>query len=281
MFAREHRIEDASLTAYDVPFVPEFVFSGIGKHAKALREGRDYQLTKTGIAFLSPPGALIDCYAGIAWVDRFDLKELEKRRKKPRTINEWDSQYQLHSKPVTEVRLDPARMIPYDLEPEIRRANGAAAMYLGPIQIVGAAAYWGCSLGKLKSDASAFSLILTDDRGQLYWQVCRALEGELAEFDERDRIIGGQVWQVRDLVIKYQVPRVVVETNGPGGFVPNILRQALKDTGCGVGEEHSSTNKQKRILSAVGPLPLGPCQCSARPALGPNARFQPSPYQSG
>lgn len=251
MFRDEFRIETASVTTYQVPFKPDVVFSGIGKLSRVLVEGKDYCLSGGSIEFSEAPGTLIDCYAGSAWPKRFDMQELERRRRETRTINEWDSQYQLHSKPVTEVRLDPARMIPYDLEPEIRRANNAAAMYLGPIQIVGAAAYWDCSLGKLKSDASAFSLILTDDRGQLYWQVCKALEGELAEFDDRDRITGGQVWQVRDLVIKYQIPRVVVETNGPGGFVPNILRQALKGTGCGVGEEHSSTNKQKRILDAL------------------------------
>ncbi|MNJ26951.1 hypothetical protein D3C77_214440 [compost metagenome] len=250
MFAQEHRIEDAKLPAYNVPFIPEVVFSGIGKHARVLVLGKDYQLTKTGIAFFEPPGTLVDCYAGSAWPERFDLKELQKRRRKTRTINEWDSQYQLHSKPVTEVRLDPARIIPYDLQPQIRRANESAAMFLGSTQIVGAVAYWDCSLGKVKSDASAFSLILTDGRGQLYWQVCTELTGELAEFDEAGRIVGGQVWQVRELVIKYQIPRVTVETNGPGGFVPNILRQALKGTGCGVGEEHSTVNKQKRILDA-------------------------------
>lgn len=250
MFAQEHRIESATLNSYNVPFVPEVVFSGIGKHARVLVLGKDYQLTKTGIAFFAPPGTLVDCYAGSAWPERFDLKELEKRRKKTRTINEWDSQYQLHSKPVTEVRLDPARIIPYDLQPVIRSANNAVSMWLGSTQIVGAVAYWDCSLGKIKSDASALTLLLTDQRGQLYWHVCEGLTGELAEFDHKDRIIGGQVMQVRELVIKYNIPRVVVETNGPGGFVPNILKQALKGTGCGVGEEHSSTNKQKRILDA-------------------------------
>ncbi|MDU9039992.1 phage terminase large subunit [Pseudomonas corrugata] len=250
MFAKEHRITEAKLNAYDLPFVPDVVFSAIGKHARVLVKGKDYQLTKTGIAFFTPPGTLVDCYAGSAWPERFDMLELEKRRKKTRTINEWDSQYQLHSKPVTEVRLDPARIIPYDVQPTMRYANNAAAMYLGSTQIVGAVAYWDCSLGKIKSDASAFSLLLTDARGQLYWHVAEGLEGELAEFDERDRIIGGQVWQVRQLVIKYQIPLVTVETNGPGGFVPNILKQALKGTGCGVKEEFSTVNKQKRILDA-------------------------------
>lgn len=250
MFAKEHRIEDARLVAYDVPFVPDVVFSGIGKHARVLVAGKDYQLTKTGIAFFAPPGTLVDCYAGSAWPERFDLATLETRRRETRTINEWDSQYQLHSKPVTEVRLDPARIVPYDVQPVMRYANGAAAMFLGSTQIVGAVAYWDCSLGKIKSDASAFSLLLTDARGQLYWHVAEGLTGEIAEFDSKDRIIGGQVHQVRELVIKYQIPRVIVETNGPGGFVPTILKQALKGTGCGVGEEHSSTNKQKRILDA-------------------------------
>lgn len=250
MFAQEYRIEAANLNGYDVPFVPDVVFSGIGKHARLLVLGKDYQLTKTGIAFFTPPQTLVDCYAGSAWPERFDAQELEKRRRETRTINEWDSQYQLHSKPVTEVRLDPSRMIPYDVQPTIREANGAVGMFLGSTQIVGAVAYWDCSLGKIKSDASALSLLLTDARGQLYWHFAEGLTGELAEFDDKGRIIGGQVWQVREYVIKYQIPCVVVETNGPGGFVPNILKQALKGTGCGVREEHSSTNKQKRILDA-------------------------------
>lgn len=253
MFAQEYRIEDAKQNAYDVPFVPDVVFSGIGKHARVLVLGKDYQQTKTGIAFFSPPGTLVDCYAGSAWPERFDLATLETRRRETRTINEWDSQYQLHSKPVTEVRLDPARIIPYDVQPTMRFANGAAAMFLGSTQIVGAVAYWDCSLGKIKSDASAFSLILTDARGQLYWHLAVGLTGEIAEYGDRDQIIGGQVHQIRELVIKHQIPRVIIETNGPGGFAPTILRQALKGTGCGVGEEYSSTNKQKRILDAFEP----------------------------
>jgi len=253
MFDQEHRIEEAKFHAYDVPFVPDVVFSGIGKHARVLTQGKDYQLTKTGIAFFTPPGTLVDCYAGSAWPERFDMATLETRRKETRTINEWDSQYQLHSKPVTEVRLNPERIIPYDVQPSFREANGTVGMFLGSAQIVGAVAYWDCSLGKIKSDASALSLILTDARGQLYWHIAEGLTGELAEFDDRDRIIGGQVWQVRAFVIKYQIPCVVVETNGPGGFVPNILKQALKGTGCGVREEHSTINKQKRILDAFEP----------------------------
>lgn len=253
MFSQEFRIEEAKKTHYDLPFNPEFVFAGIGEHSRLLSEGSDYRLTDGAIEFSEALNVLIDCYSGCAWPERFNREELANRRRDTRTINEWDSQYQLHSKPVGEVRLDPDRMIPYEVEPEIKTANGQISMWLGNIQIVGAVAYWDCSLGKITSDASAFSLILTDDRGQLYWHLAEGLTGELAEFDDKGRINGGQVVQVRDLVIKYQIPRVIVETNGPGGFVPNILRQALKGTGCGVNEEHSSANKNKRILDAFEP----------------------------
>src|SRR3546814_9152067 len=43
--------------------------------------------------------------AGCAWPERFDLTEIQKRRKETRTLNAWDSQYGLEAKPLTEVRL--------------------------------------------------------------------------------------------------------------------------------------------------------------------------------
>ncbi|HHP7833535.1 hypothetical protein [Serratia marcescens] len=95
--------------------------------------------------------------------------------------------------------------------------------------------------------------MLTDARGH----VCQELIGDLAEFNKRDKIIGGQVVQIRELVIRYQIPQVVVEVNGPGSFAGKLLRQALKGTGCGV-REVTITNRQKRILDAFE-TPLSPC----------------------
>ena len=243
MFEREFRIEAATRTTYDLPFQPELVFSGIGEHARLLQHGKDYRITDAGIAFADAPGTLIDCYAQCAWPERFTSEELLKRRRETRTINEWDSQYQLHSKPVSEVRLDPARIIPYDCQPIIRKANDEVGMWLGTVRIVGAVAYWDCALGKVKSDASAFTLLLTDERGNLYWHVAAGLTGELDE----------QCESIREMALRYQIPRVVVETNGPGGFVPAILRKHLAGTGCGVGEVFSVSNKQARILDAFEP----------------------------
>ncbi len=252
LFEKEHRIDEKQATArsYALPFRPEYVFVGIHIGARLLAEGVDYQMTATGITFAEPPGTTVDCYAECAWPERFTPVEMEKRRKETRTVNEWDSQYQLHSKPIGESRLDPERIREYNVQPEIRYANRTASMWLGSQQIVGAVAWWDVATGKAKADASAFSLVLTDARGHLYWHVCQELIGDLAEFDERDKITSGQVVQIRELVIRYQIPQVVVEVNGPGSFAGKLLRQALKGTGCGVREEFTITNKQKRILDA-------------------------------
>jgi hypothetical protein len=116
-------------------------------------------------------------------------------------------------------------------------------MLLGKVRIVGAACRWDCSLGKVSSDASALSLVLTDAAGNLYWQFAEGLTGELDE----------QCKRVKALVLEYQIPRVTVETNGPGGFVPARLRKFLAGTGCAVAEDFSTENKIKRILDAFEP----------------------------
>lgn len=258
MFSQEYRIDNATKKHYLLPFKAAFIFAGIGKGAKLLVADKDYHWRNQTLCFSAPPKQLIDCYAGLAWPERFTISELEKRRRETETINKWDSQYQLHAKPLTEIRLDPAKLKNYDWQLIIKQANNTLTLWLGATQIVGAIAYWDCSLGKVKSDVSAVSLVLTDAQGQLYWHFAEALQGDLAEFDSRGNIIGGQVRQIYELVIKYYIPCVVVETNGAGGFVPPILRKALQNTGCAVREQHVSTNKQNRILDALeAPLQSG------------------------
>lgn len=256
MFEHEHRIEDAKRAAYPLPFKPEFVFSGIGKMARLMVEGVDYKLQGNRLVFASAPGGLIDCYAGVAWPERFDGKELEKRRKKTRTINEWDSQYQLHSKPVHEIRLDPSRIKAYDCEPRFVTQNRVKTCWLGAVQIVGMSLRWDPSSGKAKSDVSAAVLDMQDAAGRHYWQKAVALTGDIAETDAKGVPCGGQVWQLCDLIEKYQVPRVTVETNGIGQFAPAFLKAALKKRGirCAVKEEPAVANKNKRILEALEPL---------------------------
>lgn len=242
LFTDEHQIDfKGGKQAYTLKFKPEIVFAGIGKYTKVLEAGKDYTWKDNKITFKADHnGVRIDCYAGNAWPERFTSEEMALRRKECNTHNEWDSQYQLHAKPVGDIRLNPERIIPYDIQPRIHAANKTIGLYLGNVRLVGAIAYWDCALGKITSDASAFSLMLTDDKGYLYWQVCEDREGDIDQ----------QCKRIRELAVQYLIPCVEVETNGPGGHVPAILKKHLKGTGCAVRENFQTTNKNKRILDA-------------------------------
>lgn len=259
LFAHARRYEDTSKKKdYAFAFKPGgdglHVFVGIGKFARLLVEGVDYKVRDSKVLFEKPPHAVLDIYAGNVWPERFTRKDLEVRRRGTKTLNAWDSQYMLEAKPISETRLDPDRLRVYDVQPTVRVANREVAMFLGTTRIVGAVAYWDCALGKVDSDASALSVIFTDERGQLYWHLCEDLMGELAVFDEKTgKVESGQCARIVEIVIELQLPSVTVETNGPGGFVPPILRRALKGTGCAVREEFSTVDKRKRILDALEP----------------------------
>lgn len=258
MFEFEYRIEVCTENKYRIKFNPEMVFSGIGEGVKTLVEGEHYQYVDGWIIFKNPTNTLVDCYAGSAWPERFTMKEMEKRRKETKTINEWDSQYQLHSKPITQIRLDPEKLVPYDVEPKIRIANKIASLWLGDVRIVSMSFRWDPSSAKANSDDSTIALLMQDEYGRRYIHRTVSLEGEVAKFTEDGRkIIGGQVYQICDLVQQFNVPRIVIETNGIGGFAPSVLKAALKQRKltCGVTEENAVINKQKRILEAIeGPL---------------------------
>lgn len=256
LFTNEFRIENARTEKrFDIGFHPVFVFAGIGKGSRVLRPFIDYTIDGHAIEFAEVPAGVIDIYGQSSWPERFDRKELINRRKKTRTLGEWDSQYLLRSRPVHKLRLDPDNLREYNCELEFRTANRETTAWLGAVQITGASCYWDVSTGKRKADDSAVSVVLTDARGHLYWHDAVGLEGDLAQFNENGQISGGQVWQLRQLVIKYNLPRVVVEVNGVGSFAGKLLKQALKGLVCGVAEIVVTGNKQARILEGLeGPL---------------------------
>jgi len=260
MFAREKRFESVGAGVLEVGFVPELVFSGIGAEARLLTRGKDYLLRGSSLT-LSAPAALLDCYAGSAWPERFGSKEMLSRRRKCKTVNEWDSQYQLHSRPLHEMRLDPARLRRYSAEPVVRVANGELGMWRGDARIVAAAARWDPSSGKVTSDASSLSVMLQDEIGRRYWHRVLEMRGEVAQTSEDGKtIIGGQVTEIVRVVRELHLPRVSVETNGIGGFAPAFLKAAFKQARlvCGVSEVQSTANKNRRILEAFeGPLKSG------------------------
>lgn len=237
-----------------------YVMTGIHTGARMCVEGVDYVLRGSAVVFAKPPNAVLDVCTGCAWPERFDRKEIALRRKKTRTLNAWDSQYMLEAKPLGEIRLDPERLSLYDVEPRMKRSNGELLMLLGNARIVAASVRWDPASGKVNSDVSAVSVVLQDEEGRRYAHRVMRLLGDIAEFAADDKtIIGGQVFQLAQLVKAFRLPRVTVETNGAGLFAPKILQACLKQQGLkgvGVKDEPSVANKNKRILETLEPLLL-------------------------
>jgi hypothetical protein len=250
--------------AFAHPVGPDglYVLAGIHKGARLLRDGVDYRFEAGHVIFPKPPGQVLDICSMCAWPERFTRPEIERRRKETRTLNAWDSQYQLEAKPLSEIRLDPARMKAYSVEPVLRKANKEYGMWLGQVRIVSAACRWDPSSGKPKSDVSALTVILSDDLGNRYWHRAVGLTGDVAEFAADGKTItGGQVSQIVAVVKELGLRGIKVENNGVGLFAPAVLRAALKQArqlDCGVGEVPSTTNKNRGILEAFeGPLTSG------------------------
>lgn len=263
LFAQVKRYENTETrTRLRIGFPPAAdgytVMVGIGKTARILTEGRDYRVEGDEVVFTAPPNAVVDICTGNAWPERFDRKDIRVRRRGCRTLNSWDSQYQLQAKPIRETRLDPDRMRQYEVEPVVETANETVRVTLGRARLEGFAARWDVSLGKLKSDASALTVVFTDLMGNLYWHRAIALTGDLEVLDARGRLIGGQIKQLIDALVAIGVHHVVVETNGPGGFVPAIARKHCEAHGISVGEDFATTKKNERILDAFeAPLSSG------------------------
>lgn len=217
-----------------------YVFVGIHKFGRLLVEGKDYRLVGNEIVLPKPPANVIDIYSGCAWPERFTRKDLERRRRDTRTLNAWDSQYGLEAKPLHAVRLDPDKLVPYEVEPLIEHVQGGVRMMLGDAQIVSATARWDCALGRLTGDDSAFGVMLQNARGIYFWHVSQALTGDVFE----------QCRQIKKIVLSLHLPRVVVETNGLGSMAVQVLRKALHGTGCGVADLHETAGKNERIIDA-------------------------------
>lgn len=237
-----------------------YVMVGIHKLARMAVEGVDFTWDGAAVVFKRTPDAAVDICSMCAWPERFTRQEVERRRKETRTFNAWDSQYMLEAKPITDSRLDPDRLKLYDVEPRIVTQNGEPVMYLGKTRIVTASAHWDPAGAKVSSDTSAFSVMFQDETGRPYWHRAAALTGEVAELDDNGKIIGGQVWQICDLVEQFGLPRVTIETNGVGTHAPGLLKAALKSRRirCGIEAKHTSINKARKILGAFeAPLSSG------------------------
>lgn len=151
------------------------------------------------------------------------------------------SQYQLEPYNSDETHFDVDQLNIYTEELKLYSANGELVLDIGKERMISCSCFWDPSLTKKESDDSVLALVFFGLDGKIFVHRTEKLKGDANE----------QCRLVREFAVRFNVPRVTVETNGVGGFLPAILRQTMQDTSITVLEKHTTMSKARKILEAI------------------------------
>jgi hypothetical protein len=198
---------------------------------------------------------VIDSAGEPAWPERFSPEHIDALRLASGPA-QFRSQMLLVPTHAHETRLDADRLVAYDAELETVLANGRAILRIGGQPMVSVACWWDPALGRPeRGDASVVAVVFRDaeDTFWLHDILYLGRQAEVADGpDEATRLCR----EVAEFLRRNEVPQIIVEANGIGGFLPGILRRELASAGLGVTvlDRHTSLPKARRILEAFDPV---------------------------
>lgn len=186
------------------------------------------------------------------WPERFTEAAVERiRRLGP---NKFKSQMLLDPVPMAEGRLAADLLRRYEGEVELRTANGVAEHWLGEVRLLRARGWWDPALGASAPDSprpgdgSVVVALFEDAYGNAYIHRIQYL---VVPQDKNPA--AAQCALVAAFCGELGLPRLVVEKNGIGGFLPGSLKAALIDArvrDVAVGEANAKRCKDDRIMDA-------------------------------
>jgi hypothetical protein len=165
------------------------------------------------------------------WPERFTPRVISELQKSV-GASVYASQMMLEPVPMHAIRLDPAKLVPYDDTTEIRIAAKRCA--------------WDPAFGGADGDRSIVALVLFDNQRRIY------LHDLVALHSDTDDNATTQCRMVADFLRAHGVKQIIVENNGIGQFLPGLLRKTLREENiqCAVQPHHNSKSKVTRILAA-------------------------------
>lgn len=183
-----------------------------------------------------------------AWPERYDIPAIDKMRRMTGPAK-FTSQMMLVPVNILDSRLDMALLKPYDDPLTAQEVRQNLVLTIGGRKIVSCTAWWDPAFGRGLRDASVLAVAYTDEDGDQWlhrvdYIIVNPKDGE----DEASLQCRHVAKIARDLFI----PRIHIETNGIGKFLPAILRNELKAARLDVAvtEEISRKAKADRILEA-------------------------------
>jgi len=198
-----------------------------------------------------------------AWPERFTPAKIEAARKRAGPVK-FASQMMLQFAGAAEGRLDPARMRRYEGEPVYREGNGEATLTLEGHRLVSASCWWDPAYGaKERGDKSAIAAVFVDEDGH-YWlhriaylthggggDGAGGAEGAAGTAEGASEAVQ-LCRQVAAFARDWRMPKIRVESNGLGQFLPGLLRAEIAALGLAIAvvKETSAKSKTARILDA-------------------------------
>lgn len=207
--------------------------------------GKDAPL-RTGCSVLKIPvmenveGEFPNLTGTPTWPERFPLEVIKKKQDNSNTKGHFLSQYLLLPYNPEETVLDPTLIATYNNEINVHRANGDLVARIGESRVMGYSAVWDPSLADTKSDDSVLAIVFTTDDGHYFVHRAVKLLGDPEE----------QIHQIVRHMRECDVSHLVIEKNGPGGFLPSIFRSVTGGMGLSCEGKHTSQNKAQKIMEA-------------------------------
>lgn len=234
------------LTELDFVLVPNGMMLYIGTpHTKQTIYDISENGFLHGFSVLKIP--IIDDMQQSAWPERFSMEKINAIRQRAGPLK-FLSQMMLTPVELKESRLNVNLVHFYNQEVTYYESNNGVCMKLCDTQMVSALAWWDPSFGQSRGDRSVLACVFFDAGGRCYVQdlMYLSVKDESCAAEE-------QCNQVVQAIQKYHLPCVMIETNGIGKFLPELLKKKVKEQGvsCSIIPKISHTSKAQRILQAL------------------------------
>ncbi len=214
------------------------------------RELGEEQIFLDGFARLVIP-VLNDAGKSV-WPERFSQEKIQDILKRTGPAH-FRSQMMCEPAHISDGYFNADQLVLYKGDLIYREAGGEAVLAVDGRRMVSASAWWDPSFGRevegKRRDRSVVAIVYTDEDGEYWLHHLAQIKVKEGAGDEATQ----QCEQICELVKRFHLPSLRVETNGIGKFLPSILRKELSYAGlaCQVFEENSSRSKDQRILEAL------------------------------
>ncbi len=234
------------LTELDFVLVPNGLILYVGTpHTKQTLYDTSEQGYLKDFQMLKLP--LLDSAGNSAWPERFSAAKIDAIRKRAGPLK-FLSQMLLTPVSLKESRLNANLLRFYADELEYRETNLSATLQIGNRKMVSGAAWWDPAFGKSGGDKSVLACVFFDALGNAYVHDMLYLSVQ-----DESNAAAEQCQSVIGALRRYHLPCIMIETNGIGKFLPELLKKALSESAlsCAVLPKTSHLPKAQRIIEAL------------------------------